>query len=141
MSAFSPDLIAAFLATHYRVNASADQYFTLRINSHSPELHSLHAANDVSSSAYLTAWNPLSEAVSPDENHAAQDALLADLKTLNVSTLTGFGLDPTNEWHGEEHILAIGLSRDIAVDLGKKYKQNALVWNGPDAVPELILLR
>jgi hypothetical protein len=35
----------------------------------------------------------------------------------------------------------LGLSLEAAKALGKKYDQNAVVWCGPDAIPELVLLR
>jgi hypothetical protein len=35
----------------------------------------------------------------------------------------------------------LGISRQQAMDLGDRLEQNAIVWCGPDAVPELVLLR
>jgi hypothetical protein len=141
MSALSPDLIAAFRATDYRVYASPGPDFILRIGCRSSELAGLHAARGVTGSAHLTAWNPLSQSTAPETNRAAQERLLADLLALNAATLPGFGVNPAEDWPGEEHVLAIGLSRDAAIGLGQKYKQNAIVWSGADAIPELILLQ
>jgi hypothetical protein len=141
MSALSPGLIAAYRSTDYRVYASPEPDFTLRIGCHSPELARLHAARGVTGSAHLTAWNPLSKDTPPDVNRAAQNDLLADLLALNISALPGFGVNPAEDWPGEEHVLAPGLSRDAAIGLGQKYNQNAIVWSGADAIPELILLR
>jgi len=34
-----------------------------------------------------------------------------------------------------------GLARAAAQELGRQFQQNAIIWAGADAVPELILLR
>ncbi|MES2538256.1 MAG: DUF3293 domain-containing protein [Pseudomonadota bacterium] len=141
MSALSLELIAAYRATDYRVYASPEPDFILRIDCHSPELASLHAARGVTGSAHLTAWNPLGAPTPLEINRAAQGLMLADLLALNAATLPGFGVNQAEEWPGEEHVLAIGVSRDDAIGLGRKYNQNAIVWSGVDAIPELILLK
>jgi len=41
----------------------------------------------------------------------------------------------------EPSLLVFGLPLETAGPLGKKLDQNAIVWCGGDAVPELILLR
>jgi hypothetical protein len=51
----------------------------------------------------------------------------------------GQGEDPS--WLAEASFLVLGLGREEASDLGRKYGQNAIVWVGSDGVPELVLLR
>jgi hypothetical protein len=132
-------LHAAYLATHYKVLLPG-KIFTFRIAHHSPQLQTLHQSHRVNCSAFLTAWNPFSETISAQENRLAQQALLNDLHNLNIPCVPGIGVDPTSQWPGEESLLALGLPRDVAIRLGKKYRQNALVWAGSDSVPELIFL-
>jgi hypothetical protein len=35
----------------------------------------------------------------------------------------------------------LGMALDAAQEVGRRYGQNAIVWAGADAVPELVLLR
>jgi hypothetical protein len=55
--------------------------------------------------------------------------------------IPGIGVHPTGEWRGEPSYLVPGLSRAAAEELGSRFEQNALIWSGADAVPELLLLR
>lgn len=139
MSDVSDGQLAAFHATHYRVDGP-DGSFVLRIGAHSPELQRLHGSRDAASSAYLTAWNPLGEIVPPETNARNQLALERDLAALGVSVLSGEGSDPDSGW-AEQSLLAIGLSREQAIELGNRYRQLAIVFAGQDAIPELVLLR
>ncbi len=56
----SPDLIAAYRATLYRVD-DRDGPFTLRVDRESPELRDLLGRCGVDAAAFLTAWNPFSK--------------------------------------------------------------------------------
>jgi hypothetical protein len=41
---------------------------------------------------------------------------------------------------GEPSFLAFGLALEASKTLGKAYEQNAIIWCGADAVPNLVLL-
>ena len=140
MTSIPSTLHAAYAVTDYRVFA-ADAPFTLHIGAASAELAQLHGKHAVSCSAFLTAWNPFSHPVDADANHLAQQSLLRDLRDSGVRFIEGMGCDPSGAYAGEESVLALGLARADAIALGRKYQQNAIVWCGQDAVPELILLR
>ena len=135
----SPSLRAAYLAAHYRVTTPGS-VLTLQVGRYSPELQALHHRHHVTSSAFLTAWNPYGEQVALAENRSAHEALLQDLQERNISSLAGIGVDPSGEWPGEGSLLALGISRDDAIALGNQYAQNALVWTGADCMPQLVLL-
>jgi hypothetical protein len=51
------------------------------------------------------------------------------------------GQHPSNKWPGEEIFLVLGLYFEAAKALGERFGQNAIVWCGIDAVPQLIVLR
>lgn len=139
MSDVSNEQLAAFHATHYRVDGPNGS-FVLHIGAHSRELQQLHESHGVVSSAYLTAWNSLGEIVPPETNEQNQQALQRDLTGLGVPVLSGEGKHPESGW-AEQSLLAIGLSREQAVALGNRYRQLAIVFAGQDAVPGLVLLR
>lgn len=88
--------------------------------------------------AYLTAWNPFSKQLSVEENEARNQRLLDDLRPYRVFHGEGVGDDPS--WPPEKSFLVAGIHREVAIYLGKKYEQNAIVV-GEGAKAELVMLR
>lgn len=138
-SAVSAELIEAYRKTEFRVLGA--QKFTLRVGTASAELRQLYVTAGAGSAAFVTAWNPYSIPTSAEENRSAQSALRERLSQDGFATIDGFGIDPTTEWAGEDSVLVLGMSMDQAKGLGEELKQNAVVWIGGDAVPNLLLLR
>ena len=134
-----PETIRAYRETGYRVHGTPG--FVLHVDTASPELHALHQLHQVRASAYLTACNPESRQLDPDDNATRQRALSDVLAARGVVALDGLGRHPTNGWPGEHSLLALGLDFDSACELGCQFGQNAILWAGADAVPRLILLR
>ena len=114
---------------------------TLRVDHHSAELAELFKEMGVSSAGYLTAWNPYSPETSAADNEAAQLSLIRNLSLEGYPTLKALGVDPAGEWPGEESVFVPDLGLERAKSLGVEFGQNAIVWAGPDAVPQLVLLR
>lgn len=133
------ELILAYEATDFRV--LEPQEFTLRVGQRSAELQSLYVDMGVTCAGYLTAWNPFSKEASELENENAQQQLLRQLSLEGFPALNALGIDPSGDWPGEESLFVPGLSLDRAKLLGSKFGQNAIVWVGPDAMPQLVLLR
>lgn len=125
-----------YRGTHFHVHAPSP--FVLKIDEPSAELAALHAQHGVSCSAFVTAWNPRSRTLPDGENEARQHELLAVLRGDGITTLPGTGVDPSGQWPGEPSVLALGLSRSRARQLGERFEQNAIVWVGPDANPALL---
>ena len=135
----SPQLIKAYRQAHYVVN-QAGQSITLRIGQISTPLAKLMANEDVTSAAFLTAFNPYSQELGEGKNESAQRKLIADLRALHVSVISGEGKDPAGHWPGEPSLLALGISMQDAEILSDRYGQNAFVWIGNgDAMPNLRL--
>lgn len=132
-------MVQAYLETEYRVFGNAP--FTLKIGISSPALAALHKAHRVTSSAYITACNPFSQVFDEAANVKRQKAFAGKLQTQPLVFIDGIGQHPSNKWRGEPSFLVLGLSLEAAKALGVTYGQNAIVWCGPDAVPQLILLR
>jgi hypothetical protein len=133
------DTIQAYLETHYHVRGNAPT--TLKIGETNATLAVLHRAADVECSAFVTAFNPFSGEQPADVNAARQQELARVLAQRGLTTIDGLGEHPTNGWDGEASFLALGLALDDAIQLGKQHGQNAIVWAGIDAMPQLILLR
>ena len=131
--------IQAYLETNYHVHGATP--LTLNIGFANAGLAALHKAHSVASSAYVTACNPFSQALDDSVNDARQAVLAGELQQRSLSYIEGIGQHPRNGWLGEPSFLVLGLSREAAKALGNRHEQNAIVWCGPDAVPELVLLR
>ena len=138
-SVLPPDLIRAYQETEYRVHAEPP--FTLRIGQLSPELVQEYETRKASCCAFLTACNPFSQKLKPEQNAERQEALAKALKSRGLNFLEGLGQHPSNGWEGEPSYLVFDLSLEAAKAMGRSFEQNAVVWVGPEGLPELIVLR
>ena len=138
-SVLPPDLIRAYQETEYRVHAEPP--FTLRIGQFCPELLQEYKNRKVSCCAFLTSCNPFSQALKPEQNADRQQTLAMELKSRSLKYLEGFGQHPSNGWEGEPSFLVFDLSLEAAKAMGRSFEQNAVVWVGPEGLPELIVLR
>jgi hypothetical protein len=137
-SLISQELISAYLATDYRVHSDSGQ-FVLRIGRRSIDLADMFERTGLMSAAFITAENPFS--VSDEENYASHARLCEDLAHLSLKFYEGEGQGDDKTWPAEKSVLILGIERYDAGSMGTKYGQNAIVWIGVEAVPELILLR
>ncbi len=141
-TALSPELIQAFLETQYRVHQHVPDApaLTLRVGQASAALAALHRTHGVDCSAFLTAYNPFAQQVDDASNLQRQEALGQEVSRRSLVFLPGEGQHPTNGWEPEPSVLVLGLSLEAAKVMGRQYEQAAIVWIGPQAVPELVLL-
>jgi hypothetical protein len=133
------DRILAFLKTEYHVLGECP--FTLRIGEPSPALSAASIRHRAESSAFITAYNPCSQAVDESVNAEGHASLRRALTAQNLAFVEGVGKHPSNGWPGEASFLIFGISLDWAREISVELKQDAFVWSGPDWVPQLILLR
>ncbi len=129
----------AYRQTHYRVLGAVPA--VLQGGVASGDLAMLHASHQTNCSAFITACNPLGVFMDDAVNAQRQEALRAELSRQGRVALPGIGQHPTGAWTGEPSYLVLGLTRMAAQALGRKFQRNAIIWNGADAIPELILLR
>jgi hypothetical protein len=115
--------------------------FILQLGEINQRLLRLFIKDQVKSAAFITAYNPFSQPTTEPENAAAQAEMEAEIKSLNLSFCPGQGEDPTGRWAPEVSALVMGIGLEQATMLGVKYQQNAIVWIGRDAKPQLLLLR
>jgi hypothetical protein len=135
-----PDTVKAFKATAYRLGHTR-QDTVLYIEQRSERLTRLFADSGVNCGAFLTAYNPRST-IQPDEvNDRAHVQLAAKLEELGLQAIEGSGSEEGTEWPAERSYFALGLALEPAKAIGTHFDQDAIVWVGPDAVPQLILLR
>lgn len=136
----APDKLAAYEATHYRIGMDATAP-VLRIALRSEELARMHVEAGVACSLFITAWNPLGAQVPDEVNRQAHEELRAELAARAPRIVEGAGGEPGSDWPEERSFLALGIDEDEARRLGRRFRQDAVVWMGADAVPRLLLLR
>lgn len=136
--ALPPDLEHAYRLAHYVVFGAPD--LVIRVGEPSAELDALLEADGVDSAAFLTAANPNGMLQSEAENEVSRLALHQVLADAGYSCYVGEGRDPSGAWPAEPSILAVGITRHEAEVIGRSYEQNALVFIGKGAAPELVAL-
>lgn len=137
--AIAPATLRAYQETDYRVLGS--EGFVLRIGHASAALIAAHQRHQVACSTFLTACNPFSQPAAAEVNAVRQAELVAQFEHLGLVYMEGMGQHPSNGWPGEDSFLIFGLSLRAAKALGERFEQNAFIWSGADAVPQLLLLR
>jgi hypothetical protein len=135
-----PDKVRAYLATDYRLGHTV-QDIDLTIGKHSEPLAALFAGNGVNCGAFLTAYNPRGTVQSDEANDQAHTQLAVKLQELGLQAIEGSGSEEGTEWPAEKSYFALGLALESAKAIGTHFDQDAIVWVGPDAIPQLILLR
>ena len=125
----------AYLNTTYRVHEPA---IDIRVDKENHGLAATLSQIGHTNWAYLTAWNPFSKQLTPEENETRNQQLLDDLKPFRV--FNGEGIGDDSSWPPERSFLVAGIHREVAIYLGKKYKQNAIVV-GQGAKAELVMLK
>jgi hypothetical protein len=135
-----PDKVRAYLATDYRLGHTS-QDIVLNIGKRSDRLAAMFVERSVNCGAFLTAFNPRG-AIQPDAANERSHAELAHLlQEHGVASIEGSGSEGGTDWRAEKSWFALGLQLDPAKGIGRRFDQDAIVWVGPDAVPQLILLR
>ena len=135
-----PDKVRAYLATDYRLGHAA-QDIVLTIGQRSDRLAALFAAKGVNCGAFLTAYNPRGTLQPEAANHLAHAQLATQLEQLGHEVIAGAGSEKGTDWAAEESYFALGLALAPAKAMGTHFDQDAIVWVGADAEPQLILLR
>jgi len=135
-----PEKVRAYLATDYRLGHS-DQDTVLTIGKHSERLATLFAGNGINCGAFLTAYNPQGSIQSDAANAQGHAELARKLEELGLQAIEGSGSVEGTEWPAEKSYFALGLALESAKAIGTHFDQDAIVWVGPDAIPQLILLR
>lgn len=129
------DLIEAYKNTKYKV---FEPSIIIEIGVLNQDVNDLLTQHKSMEWAFITAHNPYSRVLTNDENKVRHD----ELKELTKDYLTfeghGIGEDPA--WEPELSLFIIGITRDEASKIGKKFEQNAIVYGVINSNPELIIL-
>ena len=135
-----PDKVRAYMATDYRLGHLQTD-IVLNIGKFSVRLAELFVKSEVDCGAFLTAFNPFGTQQPDVLNEVAHKALVRRLQAAGVSIIEGSGSEPDSAWPLEKSCFALGLGPEDARSIGVDFNQDAIVWIGSDATPQLILLR
>jgi hypothetical protein len=132
--------IRAYNATHYRLGHT-DHDIVLNIGVYAGRLSALFASSSVNCGAFLTAFNPCGNIQSDALNEQAHAQLKQQLQAIGLHCIEGSGSEQGTKWPAERSYFALGLELQAAKDIGRHFDQDAIVWVGPNAIPQLVLLR
>jgi hypothetical protein len=129
----------AYENANYLVSTPVCQ-IDFKINQVNEALARLITDHGVDGASLITAFNPLGQLVSIDENAKANRLLEDAIVATGLPYFLGHGSEPKGEWK-EDSYLVIGISLEEAKEMGNLYQQNAIVWINKDGLPELVWLR
>lgn len=75
---------------------------------------------------FITAFNPYSKGLSAKENAQRNLQLVQDLG--GYTYFHGYGQDKEEKWQAEDSFFVLGITKEIAIQLGNKYQQNAILF-------------
>lgn len=130
-------VLAAYRRTEYRMAAG----FALWIDEYNPALEAWQNRHGADCSAFVCAVNPRSQQLSHHENRVRHERLRTRLSREGLRFEEGEGIDPERSWPPEPGFLIAGMDAMQARRFGREFDQNAAIWSGPDAIPQLLLLR
>jgi len=127
----------AYLQTTYRVAATAEPV-DIRIGDHNPALDRLLQANGVHQWAFVTASNPQSQPLSDADNAQRNEEMKKSLHAAGWRTVDGVGLPGQPGWQAEHSVLILGIGREAACALSRRWQQKAIIYGALGKVPELV---
>ncbi len=130
----------AYLATDYVVRYGPHDV-VIRIDHKSQAVDRLLSRFNARTGVFITAWNPLSKARGLAANTAAHRRLVGVLRSAAKPFLEGDGRGTDGDWPPEQSLLAFGLDRRAAASLGRRFRQNAVVFTERKRPAELLMLR
>lgn len=133
------NLLDAYRQTTYRAELPAGE-INLRIGELNHALERFLAERQINEWAFVTAYNPGSRPLDEAENFGRHQSLIADVRAIGHVLFEGEGVGDDRRWPAERSLLIVGIKRDEAAALGRKYGQNAIVVGARGNAPELLIL-
>lgn len=127
----------AYLATSYTAKVTPDTLLNIKIGKSHPTLDKLLTQYATDTWAYLTAWNPLSELCNLSSNQQRNKELEKHL--IEKPYFKGKGIAQEENWE-EESFLILDIEQQEAIQLGKKFQQNAILVGEKGKKARLIIL-
>jgi hypothetical protein len=128
-----------YLATDYIVKINGRKV-VIRPNNRSSAVEQILCRFKARTAAFITAHNPFSRIQSDITNSKAHSALLGTVRYHGWRFVEGYGQGHDQCWPPERSLLVFGLSRAAAEKLGRRFRQNAIVFVRLGRPAELVSL-
>ena len=116
-----------------------DRLIAIRVGVPNEAVDAVVIDHGATSWAYVTAYNPGSEALADPENEDRHARLLTFLSNAPFAWMEGWGIPDRGDWPPERSLFIIGISREETLELGRRFGQNAILVGEVGSAPELIL--
>ena len=130
------DLQTAYQQAIYEVYNDR-QTIQLRIGEYSPQLNRLLEKYNCTTWTIITAFNPYSQRLSESENSQRHQSLIEFLQPLQLTIIDALGRDKSGSWTPEKSFFILGIDRLKAIDIGRNFEQNAIVYGELGKPPKL----
>ncbi len=124
----------AYRRTTYWVEAPS-RWIRLRVGETNDDLAELLTSHGAARWAFVTADNPGSQPLPPMENGLRREALRDDILH---ECFPGVGVGDDGTWPPEHSFFVLGICRDAALDLGRRYGQVAILYGERGGPVELL---
>lgn len=129
-------LIESYRNTTYRVTG-VEPAIDIRVSKPCPALDRLLAKRGVTTWAFITAWNPMSQPLPPEENRERALRLEAELAAC-YAVIAALGVGDAGDWAPEESLLVLGIAQADAVEAARRFGQRAIVAGERGGVARLV---
>ena len=131
-------LIEAYRATDYVLFVGDGPDVTLKIGRANPDFDAVLDLRRATTAVVITAYNPRSVVLSEAENRARHAQLTALLDARGYVYAPGEGRDPTGGWKAELECVVFDLPLDAALEIARRFEQNAIVHVERGGAPALL---
>lgn len=120
-------LRASYEQTTYFVDLPSGR-LAIRIGQDHPELDRFLRARHAANWCFLTAWNPMSQKLAPEQNARRQLELEQMVKQAGWPAWPGEGIGDAGDWPPEPSLLIAGIALSAARTLARRFRQAAFVF-------------
>jgi len=131
------DLWEMYRTTDFQVSTPTGE-LSIRVGELSPKLELLLSERGAELWAFVTAQNPASQLLESGANAMLHERLRTEIAQRSYLAFAGRGVGSDPEWPPEESLLILGINREDAIEIGRKYGQNAVVCGHLGQPAELV---
>lgn len=128
-----PSLLEAYHQTDYHFG---DTFFN--IGELSSKAASLLQQLAPAGGLFITAWNPLGEELTLEDNLKANQNLKAELLIRGLNVIDGYGVSKDGKWR-EDSFFTYPIDEETSLKLCCDFSQNAVVYVNSNGLPELLI--
>jgi hypothetical protein len=134
-SAIPEDLLTEYLGARYVLNEDGS---AIRIGQHLEAVDQICQDHGHQTWLFITAYNPRSRLLTEEENRHRNEELRQMLIERGYFFTEGEGQCEDPAWKPEKSFFVPGVTRQVAIDLGQLFNQNAVVFGVVGGPAELL---